>query len=562
MRSPRVSPRNPEATTYSSPRLPDVRPSGSPRNPDVAVTHEQAPRGAGHAKVRDSLPKEQELAELEAGDSLHIGENEYYISCKLGAGSFATVWSAFSDCGKVAIKEIICRSNRELSNALMERDILKSMGTNQGTEQIGKTPLLLGSAISQGNDPEAHQVHLAMTLLPGRQLDGFLSEQFRMAPTEPRDAYHQFFNSCHYARQLLNELAPACTQLSTLVRHRDISPRNILIDVADGVCPHYGLVDFGHAVEADKWPMGSTANDLAGDGRYWTVSAWYVFEHGLQELAKDPLLFAEYQSHIDLHALGISAVQTLMSMSPRLTDADMECLSEGSGCADEVLISLRMLQLAWENYWGTSCKYFKAIFDACQGVKTNGLKLLQEVYKMAGVHDIISNCLEQVRCAVQRLREAYEQMPDELDVHEVLSLLDALLLMICTPGSAPSCPAWQDLQSILDRSRDARRTWVAVEHACDETKNESLGNSATSTVCLDSSANSNLDDIKIQSPRTPLTVTPTSSVCLDLHASVHIDQNNGDECLGSPVRSVCMDMPAGTLAEAARSFFQQKKKGT
>lgn len=515
----RCFPRRPHTSMRASLAHPHTSMSATRPHPSSTVKPERVVRRNRRAKTTGFLSAnaidieeasgvpDRELAELEEGDSAHIGNNEYQISGKLGAGSFATVWSAFSDRGKVAIKEIICRSSKELSSALMERDILEKMGANDRTEYSGRSPLLLGSEISQCKD--MHRVRLAMTLLPGRQLDGFLSEQFRIAPEEPREAYSQFFHSFHYAHQLLHQLVPTCACFSALGRHRDISPRNILVDVADDLHPHYGLVDFGHAVDVEKWPMELTMNSLAGDGRYWTVSAWYVFEHGLQELAKDPVLFDEYQSHIDLHALGITALQTLMKMAPRLQDADMQCLSEGSEGADEVLICLRSLQLAWEKYWEDSCKYFKAIFGSCQEGATGALKLLQESYKRLGVHEIISSDLEQVCGALRRLRGACESLLDHSN-NDVTSLLDALLLMIRTGDNAPSGPAWQDLKSMIVHGRDGAHTWAASEHLDKHLGKEQRNQSPS------------------KSPGTSVTCTPTWSVCLELLTS----EEDGDELLG------------------------------
>jgi len=428
------------------------------------------------------------LMELEEGDTVCIDGSEFHVLDKLGEGSFASVWSAFGDRGKVAIKEILCQNPEQLATSLMERDILEKLGKSGSTEGICTTPALLGSETSQGVESKMCRVRFAMTLLPGKQLNDFFGEQCRIPPTEPGDAYHQFFDACHYARQLLNQLTPACARLSAIGRHRDISPRNILIDTAGDIWPRFGLVDFGHAVNVEKWPKGLTSNNLAGDGRYWTVSAWYMFENGMKELEKDATLSAEYEEHIDLHALGVTALETLMSMSPKLENADMECLSEDSQCSNQVLISLRNLQKAWEHYWFDVSRYFKAVFRSCQSCKPEVLKLLQQAYRDAGVHKQIAENMQDLCSALVKLRQAYMEAPDQLDAQDVPALLDALVLMIGTHDQTPTGPLWPKLQAILEKRREVARD----------------------TACL-----GQLSADKCFSPVTSVTLTPGSSISLE-----------------------------------------------
>lgn len=435
------------------------------------------------------------LVELEEGDTVCIDGSELHVLDKLGEGSFASVWRAFGDRGKVAIKEILCRTPEQLSTSLMERDILEKLGKSCSTEGICTTPAILGSETSQGVESKMCRVRFAMTLLPGRQLDDFFGEQCRIPPTDPVDAYHQFFDAYHYARQLLSQLVPACARLSAIGRHRDISPRNILIDTATDIWPNFGLVDFGHAVNVEKWPKGLTSNNLAGDGRYWTVSAWYLFENGMKELEKDSDLYAEYVEHVDLHALGVTALETFVSMMPRLQNAEMECLSEDSKCADQVLISLRKLQKAWEHYWFDVSKYFKAVFRSCQSCKPEVLKLLQQAYKDAGVHKIIADNMRELCSALVELRQAYAQTPDRLEAENVPALLDALVLMIGTHDRAPTGSAWPELQSLLEKGSEATQE-VEASFSHTPTFSEPRG----------------VD--KWSSPMTPVTLTPGSSICL------------------------------------------------
>merc|ERR1719490_303336 len=99
--------------------------------------------------------------------------------------------------------------------------------------------------------------------------------------------------------------------ISTCIFHRDIHPRNMLLeDRGPDKLPHFGLVDFGLAVNAEVWQQGGwRARGAAGDCRYWPPSAWVMFVLGPEDLDRHAAWRQEYESHLDLHAVGLSALE-------------------------------------------------------------------------------------------------------------------------------------------------------------------------------------------------------------------------------------------------------------
>ena len=81
---------------------------------------------------------------------------------------------------------------------------------------------------------------------------------------------------------------------------------------ASSGCYSFGLIDFGLAVDARAWKCGAWCRSGAsGDGRFWPTSAWRMFTGE----ALDEDLRAEYSAHLDLHSIGLSALQALVTLA-------------------------------------------------------------------------------------------------------------------------------------------------------------------------------------------------------------------------------------------------------
>jgi len=153
-------------------------------------------------------------------------------------------------------------------------------------------------------------------------------------------------------------------------------------------------VDFGLAVDLAKWrgpgasPDSWQLADIGGDCRYWPVAAWLQFECGYQELTKYPDLANEYQTHLDMHALGITALQV------------WGCMVEGED-ADQIPEEVIQLHAAWEKYWQDATCVWERMQDCFHNSgDQNSLKgwILSQ-----GVHNIIGHDLANIRTALREV---------------------------------------------------------------------------------------------------------------------------------------------------------------
>lgn len=369
--------------------------------------------------------------ELGVGVPVTIGGKRFQIIAPLGMGSYGMVWRAGGeDRSDVAIKEILCKSQGELDNAHFEGDLLFRLcnpsadgqldlgGENGGDPRI---PALVAQETEVLGEQD-WRVRLAMARIPGMPLM-LLLEQHRLqrmngdSSDTKRQSADSFLSSltesCRFAWELVAQLAPTLERISTLAYHRDVNPRNILIDAGEDSGLKYGLVDFGMAVDALHWRgssedgLGSGSHDgawthleVGGDCRYWPVSAWIMFLHGPQELPPGSALRSEYQTGLDLHALGVTALQVLIELSPiaprSITD---------SGEASVALVqAFGALQHAWETYWRNASEFWRSLIEC---FTTSGdWNTLKAACIKVGVQEIISRDLSELRSALCQVNAA------------------------------------------------------------------------------------------------------------------------------------------------------------
>jgi hypothetical protein len=353
---------------------------------------------------------------LELGDTVQIGEHYVSVERRIGEGTFGAVWSARSSTGsRVAIKEIRCLSESAVATAHYEGQILKALAAasaDADDEAVERIPVLVASSTEcLGN--EEWSVRLAMTQIPGESLNRFIerhrteSDTLRPQPTP----YEQLKTACFFTRELLSQLAPAFARISSLAYHRDVNPRNILIDDADRTQPRYGLIDFGLAVEATQWRLGTVEKageavvgvwqvwGVGGDCRYWPVSSWLMLEQGPRALSSCPHLCMEYKTHLDLHALGVTALQVFMDLSP--SPAHQEP-------TQEILEKLWTLHHAWERYWDDATCFWKRLFNAYRSGDNSDLSAVKAEYRRLAVHRQVGQSLSNLRVALAAVAEACE----------------------------------------------------------------------------------------------------------------------------------------------------------
>ncbi|CAJ1379807.1 unnamed protein product [Effrenium voratum] len=197
--------------------------------------------------------------------------------------------------------------------------------------------------------------------------------------------------SAESARALVEQLAPTMAAIANVMYHRDVNAHNILAHVAPGGQLSFGLVDFGLAVDASTWMDPSPLNpggkseweflDVGGDCRYWPVSAWRQFEAGCRALVEEEPLCTEYQTHLDLQGLGLTAVQVLVCLLPKRHA--------------ELVLELRLLQEAWQKYWEEASCYWAALLETFR--HGGDWVVLKQEFVARGVHKIIASRLEALR---------------------------------------------------------------------------------------------------------------------------------------------------------------------
>jgi len=360
-------------------------------------------------------------------------------------GSFGAVWEAVSSDGSTsAVKEILCSSQADLLNALFEGHLLRSFTmpeeTGNSKSQSRASPLsasrlpsLLGCETSQLG-PDLWRVRLSMTCLPGQPLDAFLRQRqqdLKKSAVSLNSAGKALSEACSLARELMDQLVPAFEEhIAALAYHRDVNAHNILIDWIDGQRPRYSLVDFGLAVDVQCWhgdsqELASPAMrpsrvgqdgastwhhlDVGGDCRYWPVSAWVQFLLGWTELESDQVLRSEYRTRLDMHSLGLTALQVLVETMPFVDGASSTPGPHPDGLESEAIKELWGLRHAWENYWTMVSPLHSRLMDTFH---TGGdWDLLKADCLDDRVHEEMADHLRAIRASIIKTRSAARRCP-------------------------------------------------------------------------------------------------------------------------------------------------------
>merc|ERR1712136_463855 len=127
---------------------------------------------------------------------------------------------------------------------------------------------------------------------------------------------------------------------------------------------------------------------VAGDGRYWPVCSWFVFGHGRRELGKHPGLCQEYKNSLDVHSLGLTALQVVAELTPPRSEESTEPL----------FVKLWQLRVAWQTYWKDATHFWLSIYQSFQ--KGGDFQALKAAYARAKVHEAICRDLLALRLVV------------------------------------------------------------------------------------------------------------------------------------------------------------------
>lgn len=451
--------------------------------------------------VPESAESDQELL---PGVKVNVDGSWFEIMQPLGMGSYGMVWSALSEASiEVAVKEILCRTEGELGIAHFEGRLLHRLGQmERGACRNGRLPALVAQETAQIQSNNTWRVRLAMSRIPGMPLM-ILIEQHReqkaakgtntsagengeVAASSPEQQETQqqaeapapqlrapgetslqmltrrLWEPCLYTKELIVQIFPTLERISAVAFHRDINPRNILIDSPNGAGrPNYGLVDFGMAVDAAQWRSNVDGNwntlEVGGDCRYWPISAWVMFLHGPELLTHGDPWRVEYQTQLDIHALGITALQVFVEMLP-----DMSELAAGEddddGCLrgeDSLLAQLKILADAWSQYWEDAMDFWGCLIDCfTNGGNWNELK---RACIQHGVQEAITRDLADLRAALSASASACELVANSnsslpgraVETARELQTVFRAVRALISVGDTTEFPAWRNIHSIL-----------------------------------------------------------------------------------------------------------------
>lgn len=286
-----------------------------------------------------------------AGLTVTIGDHKFRCVSILGRGSYSEVWRAEVIQGafgmtEVALKEVRCKNQSELQQAIFEVQVLlvleraaaerlqpwrggatAATADTNGTSAIATIPLphlRVPRCISYKVDPCGNSwvVRTAMSVVPGEAMDAFI----RRPPPSSEPLLTCSRRGCALAEKMIRDIGPMLELLAPIAWHRDVNAHNIIIH---GVEPDtdvdqitrkasFWLIDFGLAVDSQSWV---TANGnwrteyIGGDCRYWPPSSWIMHLLGPDGFETNSKLCEQYQWRLDIHGLGVTALELLCAVA-------------------------------------------------------------------------------------------------------------------------------------------------------------------------------------------------------------------------------------------------------
>jgi len=510
------------------------------RQQQRSCQRELAPVAAtkGHVDLADATGAADELRE---GVITHIEDCVCHVGGPLGMGSFGAVWAAKVSGGPdIAIKEILCDSHCDLSNALYEGQLLSALrqagepgeldcDSNASSDDedfqflqsscLSRVPALVAVDTSMPY-PKVWRVRLAMTRIPGETLENYIvrygnmqAERYETSCPSMSRLHRDVIDAAYVARELLAQLAPTFEHISRFALHRDVNGHNILIDRSKDGHPMYGLVDFGLAVNEHCWRMdgrdtlsaekmsrigrdGSSTwhtLDVGGDCRYWPVSAWVQFLSGAKDLLAHPPLCLEYLTRLDFHALGITALELFVEMLPRRWIVEDRPSNDKDGSGHQAASwfgKLAKLQIGWQTYWKFVADLHRdlmAIFH--NGGDWNQLKLRCIERDICG--DIQAKLLD-LRAILEELDEACRNDAALADVRVLCAAWRIMVNVGCSGGGADSAGGpsaqgprnWRSVSRALSKSKGTKEP--KVFGACGADVGTSFASTASTQVGMTS----------------------------------------------------------------------------
>jgi len=359
--------------------------------------------GRTHSALNGTMATNSKDPEkLQPGVEVSIGEHRFRCLDMLGSGSYSVVWRAEVisnpqlgkngrelETSEVALKDVFCKSHSSLRQSLFEVQLLLALERRVLLDRAPSPqyPLRLPRCFSYSVETyeEGWCVRTAMTRLPGEQLDDWLKDAADVvvaavtagAPSDNSLTWiYQLQRGCVMAGLFIRQLGPTLETLTPLAWHRDVNSHNVLVsDVMDngslqtsdsGSRASFWLCDLGLAVDSRSWVGEQGAwrvTDIGGDCRYWPASSWMVHLYGADYLLAREEYCQQYQTRLDSHGLGITAVEILCSTAlaaRRAGAAPVECPADDT-------CWLRLLD-AWHLYDELENQWWEAIYSVfCAG---------------------------------------------------------------------------------------------------------------------------------------------------------------------------------------------------
>ncbi|CAE7739327.1 Sspo [Symbiodinium sp. CCMP2592] len=269
-----------------------------------------------------------------AGAEVEFGNFRFRCADVLGRGSYGEVWRAQvlsakgrSEPSEVALKEVLCRSQSELRQAIFEVQVLMALEQAASPHRLKlRVPRCIAYKVNVCSG--GWKVRTAMTLVPGQSLDYFL----RQKPPPGYTVSTGLRRALSLVSCLLRDIGPALQMLGPIAWHRDVNSHNILIDAAGdaddsniAANASFWLIDFGLAVDSQSWvsEQGRWRTEyIGGDSRYWPPSSWIMHLVGPEGFDHRPDLCDQYQRRLDIHGLGVTALELLCTVAMACPLAD------------------------------------------------------------------------------------------------------------------------------------------------------------------------------------------------------------------------------------------------
>lgn len=368
-------------------------------------------RSPGSPILRDLSEGAEITLQREGGELLRF-------RCKsvLGEGSFSKVWLAegIDETGRassesVALKDMYCTTEASFQQVLLEIEVLE-WSSKASLEAVSGSPApRTPRCVAYQIDRHAHgwRARMAMTRVPGDTLEAFMLR----SPPPGQDFAIAVQRGCALAAQLLRQLAPTLEALSHKAWHRDINPRNIMVsDALDGVIPErvtchpqesgsrasFWLIDFGLAARSSTWVAPESrwiTADLAGDCRYWPQSTWFKFLHGEDALAAHADLCNQYQTRLDIHGLGLVALELLCATAAGGDRSFSASFSDSQTAAWSSLLA------AWRKYQRNAKAWHEKVFQVFRG--GDDVHQVQTRLRQDGVSSKVMELMRNLRCSLQ-----------------------------------------------------------------------------------------------------------------------------------------------------------------